>query len=202
MARRRLLDTLERPDVAALRLKEVFSYDTEQSLKFFSTLLLTNSSFDYEQGHSPHRASDVLANQLNLNASEKQAVFRVLDQTDEDPILVVRLNQNWVNVHGEAAANQVLDAIAIYNMPRGQRRDDQAMCLCFHFAESSQISACRLAVLNNHRNAFAPSPEFQAHMAATNQNYAGNLEPMAFAAQVNKIAVRCDDIQPCPFFYW
>uniref|UniRef100_A0A915ETZ8 Uncharacterized protein n=1 Tax=Ditylenchus dipsaci TaxID=166011 RepID=A0A915ETZ8_9BILA len=29
------LDTLERPDVAALRLKEVFSYDTEQSLKFF-----------------------------------------------------------------------------------------------------------------------------------------------------------------------
>uniref|UniRef100_A0A915EQ64 Uncharacterized protein n=1 Tax=Ditylenchus dipsaci TaxID=166011 RepID=A0A915EQ64_9BILA len=35
MARRRLLDTLERPDVAALRLKEVFSYDTEQSLKFF-----------------------------------------------------------------------------------------------------------------------------------------------------------------------
>uniref|UniRef100_A0A915DF57 Transposase n=1 Tax=Ditylenchus dipsaci TaxID=166011 RepID=A0A915DF57_9BILA len=35
MARRRLLDTLERPDVAALRLKEVFSYDTEQSLIFF-----------------------------------------------------------------------------------------------------------------------------------------------------------------------
>uniref|UniRef100_A0A915EP17 Transposase n=1 Tax=Ditylenchus dipsaci TaxID=166011 RepID=A0A915EP17_9BILA len=35
MTRRRLLDTLERPDVAALRLKEVFSYDTEQSLKFF-----------------------------------------------------------------------------------------------------------------------------------------------------------------------
>uniref|UniRef100_A0A915E3S2 Potassium channel domain-containing protein n=1 Tax=Ditylenchus dipsaci TaxID=166011 RepID=A0A915E3S2_9BILA len=32
MARRRLLDTLERPDVAALRLKEVFSYDTEQHI--------------------------------------------------------------------------------------------------------------------------------------------------------------------------
>uniref|UniRef100_A0A914CST3 Uncharacterized protein n=1 Tax=Acrobeloides nanus TaxID=290746 RepID=A0A914CST3_9BILA len=155
------------------------------------------------EGHSPHEASEVIAVELNLNVDEKKAVFRVLDETDEDPIMVIRLNQNWINTFELAAANQVLDAIATFHMSQGQRRDEQATHLCFRFAEGSHINACRDFLLNDaaYKNAFAPSPTALAHLAAFNINYPENREPMGFCAQVNKIGIRRDDIQTIPFFY-
>jgi hypothetical protein len=44
--------------------------------------------------------------------------------TDEDPVLVIRLNQTWVNSFGLPLANQILDAIATYNLEAGQERRD------------------------------------------------------------------------------
>ena len=50
---------------------------------------------------------------------------------DEGPIMAIRLNQNWINTFGLAAANQVLDAIATFDMSQGQRRDEQVLLLYF-----------------------------------------------------------------------
>ena len=45
--------------------------------------------------------------------------------------MVIRLNQNWINTFGLDAANQVLDAIATFHMPQGQRRDEKVLLLYF-----------------------------------------------------------------------
>uniref|UniRef100_A0A914CSP3 Uncharacterized protein n=1 Tax=Acrobeloides nanus TaxID=290746 RepID=A0A914CSP3_9BILA len=129
---------------------------------------------------------------MNLNADEE-------NETDESPIMAIRLNQNWINTFGLAAANQVLDAIATFHMPQGQRRDEKATHLCFRFAEGShQINVCRDFLLNDaaYKNAFALSPTALADLAALNINYPGNREPMGLCAEIYH-----GDTKTIPFFY-
>uniref|UniRef100_A0A915EGY3 Uncharacterized protein n=1 Tax=Ditylenchus dipsaci TaxID=166011 RepID=A0A915EGY3_9BILA len=150
-------------------------------------------------GHPPCKASEIIAKELGLKAAEEDIVFKVLDQTDEDPVLVIRLNQNWIATHTEARANVLLDYIATYDMIN-ERRDDQVPRLCFRFAEGSHIVACRKAVLNAHFDAFAPSPDMLNLLNARNIPWAGNREQLGVCVQINKIGVRRNDIQSFPFF--
>lgn len=60
-------------------------------------------------------------------------------RTDKDPVLVVRLNPNWVRIYQQPAADDVLNAIATFRMRRGQRRDEGVLilyCVSFESADS------------------------------------------------------------------
>uniref|UniRef100_A0A915DY61 Uncharacterized protein n=1 Tax=Ditylenchus dipsaci TaxID=166011 RepID=A0A915DY61_9BILA len=104
---------------------------------------------------------------LSSSLDSKLYIVFVVNLTEEDPILVVRLNQNWIAAHTEAHANVVLDSIVTHNMVNA-RRDDQAPRLCFHFFEGSHIADCRLAVRKVHYEAFAPSPDMLDLLNAEN----------------------------------
>jgi hypothetical protein len=123
-----------------------------------------------------------------------------LNLTDEDPLLVIRMNPNFQQ--GNINVNAVCDAIATYNTPGGVRRDSGRGChrWIFHFDHSPEILDCRDAILQQFRSAFVQSA---ASIAESIAHGARGLptEPMATAVIITKIAVRQDEVLEFPFFY-
>jgi hypothetical protein len=120
-------------------------------------------------GLDPGRTSQKVAELIGLSCSNVKTLEHELHLTDEDPIFAVRLNTQWIAVHGQAAADAFLDGIATFQMQAPQRRDSGVgHRWLLHFDDSSVISECRAFILQNFPVAFAlgpASPQFRWRFA-------------------------------------
>ena len=144
---------------------------------------------------------------LDLSDKEAAVLGCVLCKLEDDPLLVFRKSPNWRRRGGESA-NAILDAIAVYDMPFPQRRDDGDGCTqwVFQFRNSSDINPCKQAILALHPTAFALSPDSFAFLAGAGAAIAPNVhtqiaQPLAHAVVINKVAITRSDVLQFPFFY-
>ena len=151
----------------------------------------------------PHTAASKVQNLLKLSKEEEKILLTELVLTSEDPILALKINPAWVAHHGAGAETAVLDAIADFDMPNGERRDEQSPGFLYHFKTSFELDRCKASVLGNHQTAFAPSPNTLARIGAAAAALvpAADREPLAFTAVIHKVAVCQDDVQQFQFFY-
>jgi hypothetical protein len=156
---------------------------------------------DIIQSQSPAEASQLVKDLLSLDENEKQSLQSELEQEDEDPILVCKVNHAWIAAHSQVAADAVLDEIANWTRPaaarRGRRRDAGPGCYrwIFHFADSQDIIWCKNAIMNAHPNAFGIPPAIAAR---------GGINPiigLAECVKINRVAIRNDDAESYDFFY-
>jgi hypothetical protein len=64
---------------------------------------------------TPAEASELVKELLSLEENEKNLLLSELEQTDEDPLLVCKVNPQWFTIdqnNTQQAADAVLDAIA------------------------------------------------------------------------------------------
>ena len=106
---------------------------------------------------SDEQAVDFVDKRLKLSAHEKLALMDELNCTTDDPLLVIKVNSAWVDVHGEAVANAVLDSIACFEMEGGHRRDNIAggHRWIFHFQTMDDMERCSASVHQEHPTAFS-----------------------------------------------
>jgi hypothetical protein len=149
---------------------------------------------------------------LNLSEEEAQVLGNVLSKLQDDPLLVLKFNPNWIP-DGGANADAILDAIAVFEMPVAPpgapqtRRDDQVGCnrWIFQFKSSSDMIRCRNSIQALHINAFAFTPTAAAKIAA---RYplgpplpAQDTQPLAETVVITKFVVTSSDTMEFPFFY-
>jgi hypothetical protein len=145
----------------------------------------------------PEEASRFVADLIGLPKEATEVLAQELDMIDEDPILAVRLNSVWVDIHGQAEADAVLDAIGTFRKQAPERRESIAgYRWLFHFNDTSEIWTCRDHIAQNALVAFGLSP-----LAVTAGAVGVAAIPMAFCAMISKLAIREDDVMPIPFFY-
>ena len=151
----------------------------------------------------PLTAASAVQTLLKLSDEEKEKLHSELLQTSEDPILALKINPAWAAHHGAVATNAVLDEIAGFGLPDGERRDEKCPGFLFHFRTVHELRTCRASVLQNHQTAFALSPESLARMgpAAAALIAAHDREPLAYTAVIHKVGVREDDVDAFEFFY-
>jgi hypothetical protein len=132
---------------------------------------------------NPDEASNLVADLIGLPGKAVKALECRLNISDEDAILALRLNPQWVSIHGQAAPDAVLDAIMTIQKQVPRRRDsDAGYRWMFQFCRSSDICDCREDVIQNSPVAFGLSPAAVGVAAI----------PMAFCAIVHKLAVAID----------
>jgi hypothetical protein len=155
----------------------------------------SEEEFDF----SPSATVKIAQRVLGFDDIFAQTLLQNLNTTDEDPILLLVLNQTWVNIHGIRLANRIADRIAKFDMPRGQRRDSKENChrIAFRFRDMDEIARCRRHILQTSQQAFA----FSADAVATGVLPANAATvSMARTLVIMKIAVRQDDVSPYNFF--
>lgn len=150
----------------------------------------------------PVNAAKLTQSLIGLSNEQRHVLENVLDQMDEDPLLVLRLNPNWQSQ--QLATETVCDAIGTYGMSNSTHRDTGEGCQrwIFHFDHYQDIEPCRNAIQLAYPAAFALPPSAITTAVTAGANLA-NLptEPMAYAVVINKIAVRQDDAGILHFFY-
>ncbi|KAL3702531.1 hypothetical protein R1sor_020553 [Riccia sorocarpa] len=180
-----------------IRLKQAVVVDRSQ-------LMVSNSPSsidahvmeDDEYKWTPKYAADSVQRLIGLNDEQRTILENHLNEDDEDALLVLRVNPEWIAIHGQAAADGVTDDIARYLVGEQRRRDKAGKRWIFHFELSSDIDKCKSFVLATHPQAFSLSPE------AVAAGFVGaNTIPLAFAAVVHKVGVRQDDAARSGFFY-
>jgi hypothetical protein len=151
----------------------------------------------------PLTAASTVQTLLKLSEEEKEKLHSVLLQLSEDPILALKINPVWAAHHGAVATTAVLIEIVGFDVPNGERRDEKCPGFLFHFKTVHELRTCRASVLQNHRTAFALSPESLARMgpAAAALIAAHDREPLAYTAVIHKVGVREDDVDAFEFFY-
>jgi hypothetical protein len=136
---------------------------------------------------------------LQFDDAFAETLLEDLNTTEDDPILILVLNQAWLATHDIGLADQIADRIARYNMPRGHRRDSKSNChrIAFHFREPDEIRRCRADILRSFPQAFA----FSADAVATGLLTANAATvSMARSLVIHKIATREDYIDGLNFF--
>ncbi|CAG8660126.1 9464_t:CDS:2, partial [Funneliformis caledonium] len=103
-----------------------------------------NYTDDDEEGTIFPKASNE-----DIGKYEKQ-----LDEVDDnDPVLIISPNHNWINQHTFQHYQKVMDAFATNNLPADMRRDENSLCI-FHFSDMNDLYKVRENVCRLHRNAF------------------------------------------------
>ena len=151
----------------------------------------------------PLTAASTVQTLLKLSEEEKEKLQSELLQTSEDPILALKINPAWVAHYGAGAETAVLDEIAEFGVPNGERRDEKCPGFLYNFKTVHELRTCRASVLQNHQTAFALSPDSLALMgpAAAALIALANREPLAYTAVIHKVGVREDDVDAFEFFY-
>lgn len=136
-----------------------------------------------------------------MSESQLHVLIDELQRTDEDPILALRVNPEWITLHGEAMADEVMNFIANFKMPHGIRRDfNGARNFLFHFNQSADISDCREATAEQFDQAFTFSPRGVAYALAKGSVGISSV-PLVYGAVIHKAGVRQGDVQKYGFFY-
>lgn len=153
--------------------------------------------FEHNGWCSPMDAALQVQSLLKLSAAQLSVLCRELDVTSEDPVLVVQVNPAWVTIHGQEAADAILDFIGEFEMEAGQRRDSEvARRYVYHFGWTCEIGRCEEATEKAFPLAFALSPKAIALGAIGVPSI-----PLAFCVVVHKIGVRHLDVAKARFFY-
>jgi hypothetical protein len=144
---------------------------------------------------------------FDLSDKEAAVLGGVLCKLQDGVVLIFRTNPDWRR-RGGPSANAILDAVAVYDMPAPQRRDDGdgSSRWVFQFRSSSNINPCKQAILAFHPTAFALSPDSFAFLAGAGAEFAPNVQaqiaqPLASAVVMNKAAITHNDVFQFPFFY-
>ena len=151
----------------------------------------------------PLTAASTVQTLLKLSEEEKEKLHSVLLQLSEDPILALKINPAWVAHYDAGAETVVLDEIAEFGVSNGERRDEKCPGFLYHFRIVHELRTCRASILQNHRNAFALSPDTLVLIgpAAVALIAPAAREPLAYTAVIHKVGVREDDIDAFEFFY-
>ena len=160
-------------------------------------------SLDRPVDLDPLTAATRVQTLLKLSEAEKEKFLSELLQTSGHPILALKINQAWVAHYGAGAETAVLDEIAEFDVPKGERRDEQNPGFLYHFKTGYELDKCRASLLQNHQTAFALSPETLALMGPASAAFIApeDREPLAFTAVIRKVVLCQDDIEPCQFFH-
>jgi hypothetical protein len=151
---------------------------------------------------------------IGLTDEQTKTLEKELNRTDEDPLLVLRQNPDFPA--GNIDASDVYDAIATYEIRNNTRRDAGDGChrWIFHFDHFQDIGPCKREIQQQFPQAFADPPD-TVDNAVTNAQRMFNvsigrlaafratfdIQPLAFAVVINKIAIRQDDAGEYLFFY-
>ncbi|OQR90640.1 hypothetical protein THRCLA_22529 [Thraustotheca clavata] len=162
----------------------------------------------------PVNAAKLTQKLIGLSDEQTETLEEELNRTDEDTLLVIRQNPDFPA--GNINPNEVFDAIATYEMRNNTRRDAGDGCRewIFHFNHYQDIGPCKRAMERLFPGAFADPPH-TIDNAVANAQRIGNftqrqvnafratfdIQPLAFAVVINKIAIRQDDAGEILFFY-
>ncbi|CAG8560956.1 9100_t:CDS:1 [Ambispora gerdemannii] len=102
------------------------------------------------------------------------------------PVLIVSPDTVWVDQHGIAAYNAVMDHFATHGLAPNQRRDENSRCI-FHFRTKAELYTVRDAIHNLAPNAFCIPPSLRAQHPNAQQ------VPVGIAWIVSKVGVRDSD---------
>ncbi|KAG9402381.1 hypothetical protein AC1031_006995 [Aphanomyces cochlioides] len=156
----------------------------------------------------PVNAAKLTQKLIGLTDEQTKTLEEELNRTDEDPLLVIRQNPDFPA--GNIDANEVYDAIATYEMRDNTRRDAGNGCRrwIFHFNYYQDIGPCKSEMERRFPRAFADPPHTIDDAVAIAQRTfnpsqhqlnafraAFNIQPLAFAVVINKIAIRQDDAE-------
>ncbi|KAH9189290.1 hypothetical protein AeNC1_008729 [Aphanomyces euteiches] len=162
----------------------------------------------------PVNAAKLTQKLIGLSDEQTKTLEEELNQSDEDTLLVVRQNPDFPA--GIIDANDVCDAIATYDKRDNTRRDAGNGCRrwIFHFNFYQDIGPCKREMERLFPTAFADPPHTIDNAVANAQRMfnpsqhqltafraAFDIQPLAFAVVINKIAVRQDDADENLFFY-
>lgn len=98
-----------------------------------------------------------------LTEQEANVLLLELRAPDDDCVVILRVIPTWVQLHGQPLADEVIEAIARFEMAAQQRRDDiHPGCLgwLFRFLDGGQLTRCQDFVWDvpRFRSAFAHGP--------------------------------------------
>lgn len=138
---------------------------------------------------------------LGLSEAQLLVLRSELETTTEDPVLVVQVNPNWVHIHGQRAADDVLNFIGEFEMDENERRDTEAgRRFLYHFIFSSDIGRCEDATKAAFPMAFAMNPRCAVLAVARGARVEEDI-PLRSCAVVHKVGIRQDDVERSKFFY-
>ena len=105
------------------------------------------------------QAVNFVDKRLKLSSEQKLALRREVTCTIDDPILVINVNPAWIDMHGQANADTILDTIAGFEMKGRHRRDELAggHRWIFHFQSMDDMERCSDAVYQEFPAAFTYS---------------------------------------------
>lgn len=138
-----------------------------------------------------------------LTEQEANVLLAELRAPDDDCIVILRVNPTWVQLYGQPLVDQVIEAIARFEMPAQQRRDEiHPGChgWLFRFLDGGQLTRCQDFVWDvlRFRTAFAHSPR-----AVTSGSLAPGapVEPLARSAVFVKRGAGKAESLPFAFFH-
>ena len=139
---------------------------------------------------------------LKLSASEKAVLMNELCYTVDDPLLVIKVNSEWIDLHGQQLADDILDSIASFEMGEGRRRDEMAggYRWIFHFRCMDDVERCSESVHETHPIAFSFSRKAKRQFAGLRIPNGLSTVPLGLSAVIMKMGPHKSDGQNFQFF--
>jgi hypothetical protein len=164
----------------------------------------TTADDDVPEQFSLDHTTTVVREKFGLKDAEIETLRNAVCQAEEDPVLVIRPNPIWVAPAGGPTYDQVMDAIATFQMVGGKRRDSQAGChrWIFHFEDCSIVGACERHIKATFPATLGITADCVAFAAAYGAPMPAPPVPMGFASLIHKINVRSSDVYDRKFFYF
>jgi hypothetical protein len=135
--------------------------------------------------------------------SEEQSKFlmETLMNSGGDLIVLMKLNDLWLNKFGDNAATPIYEMIDSFETPDGQRRSKGPYKWLFRFADYDQISKCRTETMSHHNEAFGNAAVVVATLSAAGFPDILNEHPMAKTFIFRECDTLQYDAQDFPFFF-
>ena len=148
------------------------------------------------------QAVQYLDTKLKLSAQERAILMDEIVCTTDDPILVIKSNSAWIDVNGQAVADEIMDSIARFEMKEGRRRDEMegGHRWIFHFGTMGDIERCKESIERGFPAAFTFSPGAMRRLAAQSLPCAPVLS-LGESAVILKLGLRKNEGQHYQFFH-
>ena len=148
------------------------------------------------------QAVKYLDTKLKLSAQERAILMDEIVCTTENPILVIKPNSAWIDVNGQAVADEIMDSIARFEMKEGRRRDEMegGHRWIYHFGTVGDIERCKESIERGFPAAFTFSPGAIRRLAAQSLPCAPVLS-LGESAVILKLGPRKNEGQHYQFFH-
>lgn len=150
---------------------------------------------------NPSEAAAAYGPLFSMSEEETNYLCETLSHSGGDPIVLMKLNDRWLEKFGESAAISIFERIDGFEMPDRQRRSNGPYKWLFRFADSDEISRCRADVRAHYKDAFGNASTIVAIMAAAGFPNVINEHPMAKTLIFREVEALKYDVQDFPFFY-